>query len=295
MEQQKQSHPTLHLSISKDGNLIISKQRSCNYKQGWNLNNQLESIMEIPTENVHYFHVSNKYIDEPKIFMGQLDGKESLRFQISSEQHKQWQKTLPSDILKLFTIKPINLSNKDVVVNKSEIGQQPINHDKAHLQDSYAYSYALKDKLNLDCLVDLSLKQYVSLPPNCYENFICIQHIVDGNNFDYTYVNLDYVVDIDIGFNYRYQPYNFLFRFKKNNSEFQYIHSLLGNLSKYVVQVSLDGIQLSAGEVGDFLDVINAQLSTSLHIQKSYQTIENLSLIQEKLDNLVKLGLQKWF
>ena len=290
MEQrmQKQS-TTLHLSISKDGNLIISKQ----------FNNQLESLMEIPTKNVHYLHVSNKYIDDPKIFMGQLDGKESLRFQISSEQNQQWQKTLPSDILKLFIIKPINLSNKDVVVNKLEMGRKPVNHDKSHLQDSYvstysySYYYVLKDKL--DCLVDLSLKQYVSLPYNCYENFICIQHIVDGNNFAYTYVNFDYVVDIDIGFNYKYQPYNFLFRFKKNNSEFQYIPSLLGNLSKYVVQVSLDVIQLSAGEVGDFLDVINAQLSTSLHIQKSYQIIENLSLIQEKLDNLVKLELQKWF
>lgn len=294
MEQRKQSHPTLHLSISKDGNLIISKQRSCNYKQGWNLNNQLESLMEIPTENVHYLHVSNKYIDEPKIFMGQLDGKESLQFQVTSEQHQQWQKTLPSDILKLFIIRPINLSNKDVTKNQLEI---KANNEKSHLQDSYAstynYSYALKDKL--DCLVDLSLKQYVSLPSNCYENFICIKHMVDGNYFGYTYVNLDYVVDIDIGFNYKYQPYNFLFRFKKNNSEFQYIPSLLGNLSKYVVQVSLDGIQLSAGEVGDLLDVINAQLYTSLHIQKSYKTIENLSLIQEKLDNLVKLEQQKLF
>ena len=287
MEQQKQKqNPTLHLAISKDGNLIISKQ----------FNKQLESLMEIPTKNVHYLHVSNKYIDEPKIFMGQLDGKESLRFQISSEQHQQWQKILPSDILKLFIIKPINLSSEDATKNQLET---KVNNEKSHLQDSYAYAstysycYALKDKL--DCLVDLSLKQYVSLPPNCYENFICIQHIVDGNNFDYTYVNLDYVVDIDFGFNYKYQSYNFLFRFKKNNSEFQYIPSLLGNLSKYVVQVSLDGIQLSAGEVGDFLDVINAQLSTSLHIQKSYQTIENLSIIQEKLDNLVKLELQNLF
>lgn len=282
MEQRKQNHPTLHLSISKDGNLIISQQ----------FNNQLESLMEIPTENVHYLHVSNKYIDEPKIFMGQLDGKESLRFQISSEQHQQWQKTLPSDILKLFIIRSINLSSEDVTKNQLET---KANNEKSHLQDSYAstYSYALKDKL--DCLVDLSLKQYVSLPSNCYENFICIRHMVDNNYFDYTYINLDYVVDIDIGFNYKYQPYNFLFRFKKNNSEFQYIPSLLGNLSKYVVQVSLDGIQLSAGEVEAFLDVINAQLSTSLHIQKSYQTIENLSLIQEKLDNLVKLELQNLF
>ena len=286
MEQRKQNHPTLHLSISKDGNLIISQQ----------FNNQLESLMEIPTENVHYLHVSNKYIDEPKIFMGQLDGKESLQFQVTSEQHQQWQKTLPSDILKLFIIRPINLSNKNATKNQLEI---KTNNEKSHLQDSYAYastynySYALKDKL--DCLVDLSLKQYVSLPSNCYENFICIKHMVDGNYFDYTYVNFDYVVDIDIGFNYKYQPYNFLFRFKKNNSEFQYIPSLLGNLSKYVVQVSLDGIQLGAGEVGDFLDVINAQLSTSLHIQKSYKTIENLLLIQEKLDNLVKLEKQKLF
>lgn len=281
MEQrtQKQS-PTLHLAISKDGNLIISKQ----------FNKQLESLMEIPTKNVHYLHVSNKNIDDPKIFIGKLDGKESLRFQISSEQHQQWKKTLPSDILKLFIIRPIKISGEDVTKNQLETKD---NNEKSYLQDSSCYCYALKDKL--DCLIDLSLKQYVSLPSNCYENFICIQHIVDGNNFDYTYVNLDYVVDIDIGFNYKYQPYNFLFRFKKNNSEFQYIPSLLGNLSKYVVQVSLDGIQLGAGEVEDFLDVINAQLSTSLHIQKSYQTIENLSLIQEKLDNLVKLELQKWF
>lgn len=281
MEQrtQKQS-PTLHLAISKDGNLIISKQ----------FNKQLESLMEIPTKNVHYLHVSNKNIDDPKIFIGKLDGKESLRFQISSEQHQQWKKTLPSDILKLFIIRPIKISGEDVTKNQLETKD---NNEKPYLQDSSCYCYALKDKL--DCLIDLSLKQYVSLPSNCYENFICIQHIVDGNNFDYTYVNLDYVVDIDIGFNYKYQPYNFLFRFKKNNSEFQYIPSLLGNLSKYVVQVSLDGIQLGAGEVEDFLDVINAQLSTSLHIQKSYQTIENLSLIQEKLDNLVKLELQKWF
>lgn len=280
MEQRKQIRPTLYLSISKDGNLILSKQ----------FNNQLGSIMEIPTENVHYLHVSNKNIDDPKIFIGKLDGKESLRFQISSEQHQQWKKTLPSDILKLFIIRPIKISGEDVTKNQLETKD---NNEKSYLQDSSCYCYALKDKL--DCLIDLSLKQYVSLPSNCYENFICIQHIVDGNNFDYTYVNLDYVVDIDIGFNYKYQPYNFLFRFKKNNSEFQYIPSLLGNLSKYVVQVSLDGIQLSAGEVGDFIDVINAQLSTSLHIQKSYQTIENLSLIQEKLDNLVKLELQKWF
>ena len=281
MEQrtQKQS-PTLHLAISKDGNLIISKQ----------FNNQLKPLMEIPTENVHYLHVSNKHIDEPKIFMGQLYGKESLRFQVTSEQHQQWQKTLPTDIFKLFIIKPINLSSEYVTKNQLEI---KANNEKSHLQDSSCYCYALKNKL--DCLVDLSLKQYVSLPPNCYENFICIQHIVDGNYFDYTYVNLDYVVDIDVGFNYKYQPYNFLFRFTKNNSEFQYIPSLLGNLSKYVVQVSLDGIQLSVGEVGDFLDVINAQLSTSLHIQKSYQTIENLSIIQEKLDNLVKLELQNLF
>lgn len=281
MEQrtQKQS-PTLHLAISKDGNLIISKQ----------FNKQLESLMEIPTKNVHYLHVSNKNIDDPKIFIGKLDGKESLRFQISSEQHQQWKKTLPSDILKLFIIRPIKISGEDVTKNQLETKD---NNEKSYLQDSSCYCYALKDKL--DCLIDLSLKQYVSLPSNCYENFICIQHIVDGNNFDYTYVNLDYVVDIDIGFNYKYQPYNFLFRFKKNNSEFQYIPSLLGNLSKYVVQVSLDGIQLGAGEVEDFLDVINAQLSTSLHIQKSYQTIENLSLIQEKLDNLIKLELQKWF
>lgn len=281
MEQrtQKQS-PTLHLAISKDGNLIISKQ----------FNKQLESLMEIPTKNVHYLHVSNTNIDDPKIFIGKLDGKESLRFQISSEQHQQWKKTLPSDILKLFIIRPIKISGEDVTKNQLETKD---NNEKSYLQDSSCYCYALKDKL--DCLIDLSLKQYVSLPSNCYENFICIQHIVDGNNFDYTYVNLDYVVDIDIGFNYKYQPYNFLFRFKKNNSEFQYIPSLLGNLSKYVVQVSLDGIQLGAGEVEDFLDVINAQLSTSLHIQKSYQTIENLSLIQEKLDNLVKLELQKWF
>ena len=281
MEQRTQRQsPTLYLAISKDGNLIISQQ----------FNKQLESLMEIPTENVHYLHVSNKNIDEPKIFIGKLDGKEALRFQVTSEQHQEWQKTLPSNILKLFIIRPINLFSEDATKNQLEI---KANNEKSHLQDSSCYCYVLKDEL--DCLVDLSLKQYVSLPSNCYENFICIQHMLDGNYFAYTYVNLDYVVDIDIGFNYRYQPYNFLFRFKKNNSEFQYIPSLLGNLSKYVVQVSLDGIQLSAGEVGDFLDVINAQLSTSLHIQKSYKTIENLSLIQEKLDNLVKLELQQLF
>lgn len=282
MEQRK---PTLHLAISKDGNLIISKQRSCNCKQGWNLNNQLEFIMEIPTKNIHYLHISNKYMENPKIFIGKLSGKESLKFQVSLEQHQQWQKILPNDILKLFTIQSINLP--------SEINPDISNNGNIEVNNDHHLQYTLKDEL--DCLIDLSLTQYKSLPSNCYENFICVKYIVDGSNFDYTYVNLDYVVDIDIGFNYKYQPYNFLFRFKKNNSEFQYIPSLLGNLSKYVVQVSLDGIQLSAGEVGDLLDVINAQLSTSLHIQKSYKTIENLSLIQEKLDNLVKLEQQKLF
>lgn len=285
MEQRK---PTLHLAISKDGNLIISKQRSCNCNRS--LNNQLEFIMEIPTKNIHYLHISNKYMENPKIFIGKLAGKESLKFQVPSEQHQQWQKKLSSDILKLFVIKPINSTSENDGYDTNSV--KHLSTSNKVNNDNYI-QYTLKDEL--DCLIDLSLTQYKSLPSNCYENFICVKYIVDGSNFDYTYVNLDYVVDIDIGFNYKYQPYNFLFRFKKNNSEFQYIPSLLGNLSKYVVQVSLDGIQLGAGEVRDFLDVINAQLSTSLHIQKSYKTIENLSLIQEKLDNLVKLEQQKLF
>lgn len=268
-------HPTLHLSISKDGNLILSKQ----------LNNQLESVMEIPTQNVHYLHVSNKYMENPKIFIGKLAGKESLKFQVSLEQHQQWQKTIPNDIFKLFTIQSINLPIKNNE-NISNNGDMKVNNDN-NLQ------YTLTN--DVDCLIDLSLKQYESLPPKCYENFICIRNIIDGYYFDYTYINLDYVVDIDIGFNYRYQPYNFLFRFKKNNAEFQYISSLLSNLNRYVVQFSLDDIQLSAGEVDNLLNVINKQLSTSLHIQKSYQTIKNLSLIREKLDNLVKLEQQKLF
>lgn len=146
-------------------------------------------------------------------------------------------------------------------------------------------------KINLDCMLETSINNYPNISESAYENLICVKN----NTNSLWFINLDYVYDIIIEPNIVVHSSNYLFRFKNIQSSFVYERSLLSELNKYIVQLTLDNQIFYLGNIQEFNILLRDQIQKSKHIQKSQNTMRNLIMFQEKLDNLLKLEQQMIF
>lgn len=146
-------------------------------------------------------------------------------------------------------------------------------------------------KVNLDCVLETNLDNYSNLPKSTYEKFICVKN----DTKDLWFINLDYVQDITVEPNITVHPFNHLFRFKKIQESFVYEPSLLNKLKEYLVQVTIDNQVFYISNIQEFNMLLQNQIKQSRHIRKSKNTLKNLTMIQERVDNLVKLDEYKVF
>lgn len=155
-------------------------------------------------------------------------------------------------------------------------------------QDDYAICTL---KVNLDCVLETHLDNYSNLPKSTYEKFICVKN----DTKDLWFINLDYVQDITVEPNITVHPFNHLFRFKKIQESFIYEPSLLNKLKEYVVQITIDNQVFYINNIQELNILLHNQIKQSKHIRKSKNTLKNLIMIQERLDDLVKLDEYKVF
>lgn len=146
-------------------------------------------------------------------------------------------------------------------------------------------------KVNLDCTLETTIKNYPNISESTYENLICVKN----DTKDLWFINLDYIQDITIEPNITVHPFNHLFRFKKIQESFVYEPSLLNKLKEYLVQVTIDHQVFYISNIQEFNMLLQNQIKQSKHIQKSQNTMKNLIMIQEKLDILLKLEEQRLF
>lgn len=146
-------------------------------------------------------------------------------------------------------------------------------------------------KVNLDCVLETNLDNYSNLPKSTYEKFICVKN----DTKDLWFINLDYVQDITVEPDIAVHPFNHLFRFKKIQESFVYEPSLLNKLKEYLVQVTIDNQVFYISNIQEFNMLLQNQIKQSRHIRKSKNTLKNLTMIQERVDDLVKLDEYKVF
>lgn len=146
-------------------------------------------------------------------------------------------------------------------------------------------------KVNLDCMLETNFDNYSDLPKSTYEKFICVKN----DTKDLRFINLDYVQDITVEPNITVHPFNHLFRFKKIQESFIYEPSLLNKLKEYVVQITIDNQVFYINNIQELNILLHNQIKQSKHIRKSKNTLKNLIMIQERLDDLVKLDEYKVF
>jgi hypothetical protein len=146
-------------------------------------------------------------------------------------------------------------------------------------------------KVNLDCVLETNLDNYSNLPKSTYEKFICVKN----DTKDLWFINLDYVQDITVEPDITVHPFNHLFRFKKIQESFVYEPSLLNKLKEYLVQVTIDNQVFYISNIQEFNMLLQNQIKQSRHIRKSKNTLKNLTMIQERVDDLVKLDEYKVF
>lgn len=146
-------------------------------------------------------------------------------------------------------------------------------------------------KMNLDCVLETNLDNYLNLPKSTYEKFICVKN----DTKDLWFINLDYIQDITVEPNITVHPFKHLFRFKKIQESFVYEPSLLNKLKEYLVQVTIDHQVFYISNIQEFNMLLQNQIKQSRHIRKAKNTLKNLIMIQERLDDLVKLDEYKVF
>lgn len=146
-------------------------------------------------------------------------------------------------------------------------------------------------KVNLDCMLETNFDNYSDLPKSTYEKFICVKN----DTKDLRFINLDYVQDITVEPNITVHTFNHLFRFKKIQESFIYEPSLLNKLKEYVVQITIDNQVFYISNIQELNILLHNQIKKSKHIRKSKNTLKNLIMIQERLDDLVKLDEYKVF
>ena len=145
--------------------------------------------------------------------------------------------------------------------------------------------------MNLDCILETTIKNYPNISENTYENLICVKN----DTKDLWFINLDYVQDITVEPNITVHLFNHLFRFKKIQESFIYEPSLLNKLKEYLVQVTIDNQVFYISNIQEFNMLLQNQIKQSRHIRKSKNTLKNLTMIQERVDDLVKLDEYKVF
>lgn len=211
-----------------------------------------QDLLQIPTQDIHYLHITKPTRTENNIHHLK---EQSFCFQIV-KNHKNM--TSFKDYFNLIK------------------------------QDNYEICTL---KMNLDCVLETNLDNYLNLPKSTYEKFICVKN----DTKDLWFINLDYIQDITVEPNITVHPFNHLFRFKKIQESFIYEPSLLNKLKEYLVQVTIDHQVFYISNIQEFNMLLQNQIKQSKHIQKSQNTMKNLIMIQEKLDVLLKLEEQRLF
>lgn len=208
--------------------------------------------LQIPTQDIHYLYMTKPTGTENNIHHLK---EESLRFQIVKNHKKMASFKDYFDLIE---------------------------------QDNYEICTL---KMNLDCVLETNLDNYLNLPKSTYEKFICVKN----DTKDLWFINLDYIQDITVEPNITAHPFNHLFRFKKIQESFVYEPSLLNKLKEYLVQVTIDHQVFYINNIQEFNMLLKNQIKQSRHTKKSQNTMKNLIMIQEKLDILLKLEEQRLF
>ena len=211
--------------------------------------------LQIPTQDIHYLYMTKPTGTENNIHHLK---EESLRFQMVKNHE--------------------NMALLTSFINYFDIIKQ----------DDYEICTL---KVNLDCVLETNFDNYSNLPKSTYEKFICVKN----DTKDLWFINLDYVQDITVEPNITVHPFNHLFRFKKIQESFIYEPSLLNKLKEYLVQVTIDNQVFYISNIQEFNMLLQNQIKQSRHIRKSKNTLKNLIMIQERLDDLVKLDEYKVF
>lgn len=211
-----------------------------------------QDLLQIPTQDIHYLHITKPTGTENNIHHLK---EESFRFQIIKNHEKMASFKDYFDLIE---------------------------------QDNYEICTL---KVNLDCILETTIKNYPNISENTYENLICVKN----DTKDLWFINLDYVQDITVEPNITVHLFNHLFRFKKIQESFIYEPSLLNKLKEYLVQVTIDNQVFYISNIQEFNMLLQNQIKQSRHIRKSKNTLKNLTMIQERVDDLVKLDEYKVF
>lgn len=221
------------------------------------LSNDHDSL-QIHTQDIHYLYITKPTGTENNIHHLK---EESFRFQIVKNHENM-----------VLLTKLTSLTNYFDIIE----------------QDDYEICTL---KVNLDCVLETNFDNYSNLPKSTYEKFICVKN--DTKNL--WFINLDYVQDITVEPNITVHPFNHLFRFKKIQESFIYEPSLLNKLKEYMVQITIDNQVFYISNIQELNILLHNQIKQSKHIRKSKNTLKNLIMIQERLDDLVKLDEYKVF